>query len=660
MTGLLGSLCLSGATVAWAGAAASGLAAWQTGEERWLARARGATVLGAALLLGASALLAWMLLSHDFTNAYVFAHTDRSLGVLARLSAFWAGQEGSILLWALMLALMSSVHAWRAREGVSVAVLGGIVVFFAGLLVFAANPFETRAGSMDGSGMNPMLRHWAMALHPPLLFMGYAGFAVPMAMVFGGLVQQRSKTDIAGTTRTGPVIRQTLELRRWAIFAWVCLSLGMALGAWWAYVELGWGGYWAWDPVENASLAPWLTGLALVHAMVAHRKHGGFSGWVAWLSVGTFSLCVLGTALTRSGLLQSVHAFAQSSVGLAFFGLLAGVGGGGASVLVARRKALSGGAIRAWSVEGVIHAGLWVLVAMAGATLAGTVLPLLSGATGDAAIVGPAYYGRTVLPLAVVLMGLMGAAELAREARAARAWWMAGGAAGAVVAAAVTGLIDWRFMACAGVCGMVVGSAGFEGWRTAGGSRTPRPNIRGSGGSGRCWSLAAHVGMGLLATGVAGSSVFAEQTTTRLGPGESVTIGQYTLVLEELRRVRGEGWEAGEAVVRVRRGDGREAELRPQQRFYERFREASTEVSVRSGLDEDVSVALLGWTVGGTAASIAVHVNPLTSWIWAGAGLMALGGAGSMLPRPARSVSRRASVAEVEPSGAWSAAGSRG
>lgn len=663
MTGLAGNMCLWGAAVSSTTAMACGLAGWRRGEAAWLRWARRATVLGAAMLAAASALLAWALMMHDFSNAYVFAHTDRSLGVLHRLSAFWAGQEGSILLWALLLAAMSSVHARRAREGVSVAVLGGIVAFFAGLLVFAGSPFQARAMAMDGAGLNPMLRHWAMALHPPLLFMGYAGFAAPMAMVIGGLLQQRPEADIAGTTPAGETDSATQrfpsELRGWVVFAWVCLSIGMALGAWWAYVELGWGGYWAWDPVENASLAPWLTGLGLVHALVVHRRSGRFAGWVAWLSVGTFAACVLGTALTRSGVLQSVHGFAQSSVGLAFFGLLAAVCVGGAWVLVRYRRRLSGGAAGAWSVEGLISAGLWVLLAMAGATLAGTLLPLVSRAAGDPVSVGPAFYGRTVLPLAVVLIGLMGAAELAREASAARAAWMVGGSLAAVGAAAMAGWIEWRFVVCAVVSGWALGSAGFEGWKWASASRrwvgvAHPPAFRARFG------VAAHAGMGLLAIGVAGSSVFAERTAARLEIGESVSVGGYTLVLEDLRGVRGPGWEAGEAVVRVRRGEGREVVLRAQQRFYEGFGESTTEVSVRAGMREDVYVALVGWTVGGTAASIAVHVNPLTSWIWAGAGLMVVGGAGSIMPRLVLRPARGARMAVDEPSGVWSATGSCG
>lgn len=657
MTGTLGNLCLFGAMVSSVMAAACGLAGSGRGAATWLRGARAATVLSGGLIASASALLVWQLVAHDFSNAYVFAHTDRSLGVVYRVSAFWAGQEGSILLWALLLSAVSGVHAWRTCEGVSAAVLGGIVAFFAGLLVFAASPFEARAATADGAGLNPMLRHWAMVLHPPLLLMGYAGFAAPMAMVIGGVTGQGKGSKMP------PAPAFTADLRRWAICAWVCLSIGMALGAWWAYVELGWGGYWAWDPVENASLVPWLTGLALVHAIAAHRRCGGFGAWIAWLAVGTFAVCVLGTALTRSGLLASVHAFAQSRVGLSFFGLLAAVCAGGAWALLVHRGKLSGRSAGTRSIEGLVHAGLWVLVAMAGATLAGTLLPLVSGATGDPVSVGPAFYGRTVLPLAVVLIGLMGAAELAPNVSAGRVAWVIGGAALCVGSGAAAGFLDWRFMVCAVVSGAVLGGAGFEMWRGLAPSLALRARIAGCSANvpkNGATRLMAHVGMALLAIGVAGSSVFAERTTRRLAVGESLAVGGYTMTLDEVRRVRGVGWEAGEAVLRVRRGEESETVLRPQQRFYGQFGESTSEVTVRSGVRQDVYVALVGWTVGGTAASIAVHVNPLVSWIWMGAGLMALGGAGSVFPRMALRPVRQATMAMGEPAGARSAVGSSG
>lgn len=641
MNGLAGELALCAAVLTSAWAAASAGIGWRLGDGRWVERARKAMFFHLVALLGASGVLLWALVRGDFRFTYIYAHTDVSLSVLYRISAFWSGQEGSLLLWALILAAMASVRAAQRKGGagepVTLGVLALLELFFAGLLLFGASPFGMghahAAGPMDGAGLNPMLQHWAMAIHPPMLFLGYAASALPLAIMIGRLVGARE----GGAGADGNA--WIAAMRRWAIFGWTSLTLGIVLGAWWAYVELGWGGYWAWDPVENASLLPWLTGAALLHAMAAHRRFGSFKWWSAWLSLGTCALCVLGTALTRSGFVESVHAFARSGIGVAFLGLLIGVVAAGVAVMVRKRAALAGDGHEAKLVspEGMLIAGLVLLVSMAGVTLAGTVAPLVTGSVLDTPVsVGAAFYNRAVLPLAIGLGAVLAAAPLlAGPARGRRAMCAGVGAVLGLLLSVMRGWVAMEFLACAAIAGAVVfgivGSAAREWWlgRANGWGRAAAAVFVGVHAR-RSGAWMAHVGLALLMIGVGGSGLFGDRHVLRLGAGETRAVGSYHVTLTSLESVREAGFSAAEATVLVRDARGREWTLRAQQRFYDRFPEPNTEVAVRAGLGEDVYVALVGWTVGGAEASLQVLVNPLTAWVWIGAGAMALGGAWAM------------------------------
>lgn len=665
MTGLIGNFALCGATLAGVGALIGSWLSWRLRERAWLERARVALYVHFGCLLTAGAALLWALVGRDFRYAYVFDHTDRSLGLLYRVSAFWSGQEGSILLWALILAVLTSIRAMQLRAGpgewVTLGVLAAIETFFAGLTLFGASPFgELAFGGAgilaDGVGLNPMLQHWAMAAHPPMLFLGYAGFALPMAIALGGLVG--SEADWLGS------------MRRWAVFSWVCLTIGIALGAWWAYVELGWGGYWAWDPVENASLLPWLSGAALMHAIVGHKRFGGFRAWGAWLSLGTFALCVLGTSLTRSGFVQSVHAFAQSGIGVAFVGLLALLSVGGAIVLISRRRLLAGDQRDAplLSVEGMVVAGIWLLVTMAVVTLTGTIMPLVSGSVMSSPVsVGPAYYNRAVLPLALALGAVMAVAPVLGGARPRRRLGIgAAGAAMCVASFAALGFVHAEFLICAAIAGFAVSAIVFqaiEEWlevsRASSWSRGAAATFGGANAR-RLGAWAAHTGLVLVILGVAGSSIFSDRHMVRLSPGEVASVGGYTLKLDGLESVPGEGYTAAEATITLTSASGRVLTLRPQQRFYDRFSESNTEVAVRSGLGADLYVALMGWAAGGTEASLQVLINPLTMWIWIGAGIMALGGAWAIVPGLARRPVRATSATPAERGAGVSARAAQG
>jgi len=617
--GLIGELSLCGATLAGGAASLMGLLGWRLHDGAWIGRARVALGLNLAFLMTAGAALAWALLKSDFRYAYVFAHTERSLGALYKLSAFWSGQEGSILLWALIFAALTCVRTalvpGRRSDALALCVLSAVLTFFNGLLLFGASPFTQLPGVVpaEGAGLNPMLHHWAMALHPPTLFVGYAAFAIPMAIMIGG---------VAG--REDDWIEQ---MRPWALLAWMALTLGIALGAWWAYVELGWGGYWAWDPVENASLVPWLTGTALLHAIVAHRKTGGLGTWAAWLALATFALCLLATSLTRSGFVESVHAFAQSGIGVAFLGLMGIVIAIGACTIVAQQDARRAQPGAATLLGDLIHLALVLLVAMAAATLVGTIMPILSSLIFKSPMsVGSGYYARAVVPLGVVLAAIMAVAPLAVDAARngrtvrTRLFIPTGAALAACMTSAALGYGHPEFLACVAIASFTLAGIVLSVWLN------PHTWAR------RCGAWLAHAGLVLVMLGVAGSNLFSLRETVQLDADGSARVGGYVLKFEGLSDLRGEGYSAVQADVLLIAADGSTSTLHPQQRFYDRFAESNSEVSVRSGLGEDIYVALLGWHTGGERISLLVLINPLTIWIWIGAGAMALGSAWAAVP----------------------------
>ncbi|MHC4589268.1 MAG: cytochrome c biogenesis protein CcsA, partial [Planctomycetota bacterium] len=318
----IGNLSLCAAILVAAGAVLASVASVRFRSPRLLRGARILLALVAVMLTATTAALIAALVNSDFRFDYVASYTERALPLGYKLAALWAGQEGSLLLWAWLLAILCMIAAvgWRTLVGtehaVAVAVMALVCGFFGVLLLFAANPFQPVAGMAppDGRGLNPMLQDPAMIIHPPLLFLGYAGFTIPFALTIGVLVAGRKDNHWIAL------------VRRWLLASWLFLGAGIVLGAWWAYVELGWGGYWAWDPVENASLLPWLTSTALLHSIMVQQHRGMFKRWNVSLIFLTFTLCIFGTYLTRSGVIDSVHAYAGSLLGgffLVFLVLLA-------------------------------------------------------------------------------------------------------------------------------------------------------------------------------------------------------------------------------------------------------------------------------------------------------------------------------------------------
>lgn len=644
MISRIGEFGLAATLLVGVGALAGALAGMRPGTERWARLARIGLGLGAALSTALIAWLGWALVTSDMTVAYVADHTERSLPAGYRLAALWAGQEGSLLLWAWMASLVAAGAALQRQirrlrgEGARLATLAAVNTFFAALLLLAANPFAKTAGEppLHGQGLNPLLQHWAMVMHPPLLFAGYAFSLAPFAAMVGGLV--------AGG-RGG----WSLGVRRWALASWIFLSAGISLGAWWAYVELGWGGYWAWDPVENASLLPWLTGTALLHTLAIDRQRGQLREWTASLCAATFLLCLVATYITRGGVIESVHAFGRSSVGNFFLAAIVAGAACSAGLIAGRWRVLrSGPEIESLvSREGIFVIGNVLLVAMAGVVLLGTLSPVLSGLFApDQMAVGASFYNRVVAPLGLALAALMALGPVlvcGRGAGEGFARDLAGPVTvtlAAVCTAAATGVRSVAALACVAIAAMTVTLIARALWRaTAAAARAQgvsplRAAARVIDNDHRRYGgQLAHLGLVLVILGVAGSSLYSQRASVTLSRGESVRVGGYDVRLGPLAEVRGPNFSAVEASLIATDARGRSVELRPQRRFYSMSVDSYAEVAIRSRLREDLYVALLGWEAGGDRAAVLVLVNPLAAWIWVGAAAMACGGAFALTPR---------------------------
>ncbi|MHC4774545.1 MAG: heme lyase CcmF/NrfE family subunit, partial [Planctomycetota bacterium] len=542
----IGNLSLCAAILVAAGAVLASVASVRFRSPRLLRGARILLALVAVMLTATTAALIAALVNSDFRFDYVASYTERALPLGYKLAALWAGQEGSLLLWAWLLAILCMIAAvsWRTLVGtehaVAVAVMALVCGFFGVLLLFAANPFQPVAGMAppDGRGLNPMLQDPAMIIHPPLLFLGYAGFTIPFALTIGVLVAGRKDNHWIAL------------VRRWLLASWLFLGAGIVLGAWWAYVELGWGGYWAWDPVENASLLPWLTSTALLHSIMVQQHRGMFKRWNVSLIFLTFTLCIFGTYLTRSGVIDSVHAYAGSLLGgffLVFLVLLALTCLG---LFAWRYRALAPeheleGLI---SREGAFLLGNVLLLIMMATTLTGTIFPLLSAPFAhDPITVKPPFYNRVVAPMGILLVGLMTLGPVLAFGRAAagkiaRSFVIPG--AGALVVTALVAFtltINVYALVCVALTALgtltVIVDFGrcVSARRRSTGEGTALAAIRLIDRDHRRYGgQLAHLGVMMVVIGVAGSSLFGFDKTFRLQPGETVDIGRYQVTFEGL------------------------------------------------------------------------------------------------------------------------------
>ncbi|HEY7620258.1 MAG TPA: heme lyase CcmF/NrfE family subunit [Solirubrobacteraceae bacterium] len=673
----------------------------RSGRRRWVDSGRRSVYALAATLTVAFVVLEAAFVRSDFSFAVVASHSSTTTPTFYRAAAMWSSQEGSLLLWVWLLSLWSSLVLFltrqRLREVVpyATAVLLGFAGFFAALVVFLANPFAlANPVPAEGTGLQPLLRHPSMMIHPPLLYSGYTLFTVPFAFAVGALVARRVDAEWIRATR------------RFALAAWLFLGVGILIGARWSWSELGWGGYWAWDPVENASLMPWLTGTAFIHSIMMQEKRGMMKVWNASLVLATGVLAILGTFLVRSGILESIHAFGGSTLGKPFLALIAALMVGSVALVASRRAELRSEARleSLLSRESMFVLNNVVLVGLCFVIFWGTFFPLISEAvSGQKASVGPPWFDRYTVPLAIALVLLSGLgpviawrratpANVVRTLRgplvvataiaaaalllgvAARPWALAMFGAGAF-AAAVAVQEFWR---------------GARARRSATGEPAPaalvglvRRNRRRYGG------YLVHIGMAVIFVGVAASSAFQGVHDVRLSPGQSAHIDGYDVRYRRATSALSNEKVTLGAVLDVSRNGRHVATLAPTRGYYAsldtrlgpvgRFfdGEATSEVGLRAGLRRDFWTAVqpdvgamqsmidgldkrfplaTGRTEGLLLAALAARyevapppasfrliVSPLVEWIWLGGAIAALGGLIALWPAAALA-RRRATV----------------
>jgi cytochrome c-type biogenesis protein CcmF len=599
------------------------LAGAARGDARWIALARPAAQAQFLLVAFSFGCLALAFLANDFSVAYVANHSNSKLPVEFRLAATWGGHEGSLLLWLLMLAGWSaavSVASRQLPDAMVARVLGVLGLVSAGFLLFTlftSNPFERLLPpAADGRDLNPLLQDPGLIFHPPMLYMGYVGFAVAFAFALAALIAGR--LDAAWARWSRP----------WTIAAWIFLTLGIALGSYWAYYELGWGGWWFWDPVENASFLPWLVGTALIHSLAVTEKRGAFKSWTVLLAIAAFSLSLLGTFLVRSGVLTSVHAFATDPRRGVFILALLTLVVGASLVLFALRapRSATGGDFAPVSRESFLLANNVLLVVAAASVLLGTLYPLAIDALGLGKLsVGPPYFNAVFVPLMVPLLLLVAAGPIARWKEAswrelARRLVVPAAVAAAAAIAVPFALGGWQPLAALGV--------GLAAWVAAATAVNVRQRIAAGGArQPRAWygMHLAHLGLAVCVTGVALVKGYETEKDVRMAPGETVAIGPYTLRFVGVGEVEGPNYIAQRGELELLR-DGRVLRaMRPEKRAYFSSQMPMTEAAIDTGLTRDVYVSL-GEPLDGGAWSVRAHHKPFVDWIWGGALLMALGG----------------------------------
>ncbi len=593
--------------------------------------ARPTSALQFMLVAFAFGALATSFLSNDFSVLYVAQHSNSLLPKVYQFSAVWGGHEGSLLLWVLLLALWSVAVAVFSRSlplDMVARVLGVLGLISVGFLLFiltTSNPFERLLpAALDGKDLNPLLQDPGLVIHPPMLYMGYVGMAVAFAFAVSALMSGR--LDAAWARWSRP----------WTVIAWTFLTFGIGLGSWWAYYELGWGGWWFWDPVENASLMPWLVGTALIHSLMVTEKRGSFKAWTVLLAIAAFSLSLLGTFLVRSGVLTSVHAFATDPKRGVFVLIFLAVVVGASLTLFAWRapRVALGGRMELVSRESFLLANSVLLVVATAAVLLGTIYPLIIDALNLGKLsVGPPYFNAVFAPLLVPTVFLIIPGSVARwrdanvrEIANKLRWSFAGALALAVLLPFVLG--GWSLGAAFGLflgCWVALGTAQQVV------ERVGKPGRIGASFWGQ---HIAHFGMAVLVIGITGVKCYEVERDVRMRIGDVVTIAPYTFRLNSLDEVRGPNYKAVRADVQVLRNDKIIEILQPEKRRYFSSAMAMTEAGIDSGFMRDLYVSL-GEPLDDarTEWSMRVYYKPFVPWLWGGVLLMVLGGVLAALDR---------------------------
>ena len=581
-------------------------------------------------------ILAYALLTHNFQIEYVASYTSRDLPLPYLLSALWAGNAGSLLFWAWFLSIFAAVVVLQKRDtGKRLVPYASVVIilteaFFLILVLLVSNPFHKLPFvPAQGMGLNPLLENPGMIAHPPVLLAGYVGFTVPFAFAIAALLTRRFGDE------------WLIAVRRWTLLAWLLLGVGILIGAWWAYIELGWGGYWAWDPVENAGLMPWLVATAFLHSIMMQRRRGMLKVWNMVLIILTFSLVIFGTFLTRSGILSSVHTFSESALG-PFFLVFVGIAlFGSLGLLYYRGAELKGEAEMESFVsrESTFLLNNLLLVGAAFAIFLGTVFPMISEVVRGVKIsVGPPFFNQVNAPIFLLVLFLAGICTLIGWRRASiknlvrNFLWplVIALILGAVLF--ILGIREWYALIAFPVCAFALFTILYEWFR---GTRA-RHRMRAENYFKAFWGLIGankpryggyivHIAIILIAIGIVGSSLYDVEKEAVLTTGDSMAINNYVLTYDNIDYYETQSKVVVTATLSVYDNGEFIGKLVPEKYFHRTYSQPVTEVAIRSTLREDLYVILVGWNEDGTTV-FKVLVNPLVNWIWIGGGVFLLGG----------------------------------
>ncbi len=586
-----------------------------------------ATISSLACLTVAMAALWVLLIKSDFSVIYIAEHTSRALPAAYKISALWAGSAGSLLLWLwlqvgfVVLVFCKSEAKQRTFCAEARAIANFVSVFFLLILIMDKNPFALSvAAPADGMGLNPLLQHPAMVLHPPILFIGYAGFVIPFAWAFASLKHNGEQ----------PLPALFQQSRKWTLSSWLFLTIGIVLGAWWAYEELGWGGYWAWDPVENASLLPWLTATALIHSFRTYQKRSPIATWTTVLSLVTFSLCIFGRFVTKylGALLTSVHAFTERGLGILFLILLLHIWALAAIFMWRKfRKDKNDLPAVAGTAPTVIILNNYLLVLLTFMIFSGTLFPLFSGLFTEQKIsLKPEYFTKITAPCGLVLLLFLSVCPHLLKYGIKKNWRTIG-----AVLIATTALVTWLATdtlapACLIICGFAVLNLGadflgryIKRRYTNNKQSVPPLNLRWYG------ARFVHVGVVLVFIGIAASGGYEIKKEAALKPNEKISIAGFDITFDKLKAEHGPNFTAVIADISVHKGHKLITKLSPSQAFYNRSDKRTSEVDIRRTLAYDLYVALTAVDSSSKLINLQVLIKPLINWIWIGSIVSVLG-----------------------------------
>jgi len=608
-------------------------AAWygsRTEKPQWVESGRNATVIVLPLVFLSAGMLILSILRNDFSVEYVWRVSSIDMPSYLKVTALWGGQAGSLLFWNLLMATFATAvmaRKWRQNLGLMpyvIIVISMTQVFFLGISAFIENPFVRMATiPPDGNGLNPLLRHPGMIIHPPMLYLGFTGFVIPYSFAMAALISKQLDD------------RWIRNTRRWTLVAWLFLSLGLILGGRWAYDVLGWGGYWAWDPVENASLMPWLAGTAFLHSVMIQEKRDMFKMWNIFLVVLTYCLVILGTFVVRSGVISSVHSFAQSAIGPFFFAFIAVMFVFSAYWMTRRRELLSSkNQLSSFlSREAAFLYNNFIILAILAVVFLFTYYPIFSElVTGEKGFVGAPVYKQALAPLFAALLLLMGVAPLTMWYRTSvqrlqkAVLWPALVSLVFVVVLYFLGVHLWAALLGVWIVTFSLLLTLMEFWK---GTRarmkrgepvwTAFPNLmaRNRRRYGGYW---IHLGVLVMAFGIIGTELYQQQTQMHISSGESITLGNYEMVFNGASRFAGpDDLLITEANVDVLYNGRSVATLTPRSELYTRTGQPMTIPDARSTLAEDFYVILVNWEpTSANEATFRIYLNPLINWVWAG------------------------------------------